>query len=49
MVHFGLAQDDILELVRLIYGLTDAGEYWGVTLDHLAQEELGIVPLLRDL
>lgn len=34
---FGLTQKDILELLRPIYGKTDAGDYWGVTVDRPAK------------
>ena len=26
--------------------MTDAGDYWGVTVDHHAKDDLGLVPLL---
>ena len=46
--HFGLSQDEIVELMRPIYSMTDAGDHWGVTIDHHAKDDLGLVPLLGD-
>ena len=28
--------------------MTDAGDYWGVIVDHQAKDDLGLVPLLGD-
>ena len=46
--HFGIAEEEILELLRPIHGMTDAGHYWGVIVDHHAKDDLGLVPLLGD-
>ena len=37
---FKLDEKDILHLLKPIYGTTDAGDYWGVTMDRNAGEEL---------
>ena len=46
--YFGLCEEDIFELLKPIYGMTDAGDYWGVTVDRHAKQDLGLVPLLGD-
>ena len=49
MDHFRIAEEEIVELLRPIYSMTDAGDCWGVTVDHHTKDELGLVPLLGDL
>lgn len=48
MEHFGISESEILELRRPIYGMTDAGDFWGVTVDNHAKNDLGLVPLRGD-
>ena len=48
LIYFGLDEDEILELLKPIYGMTDAGHYWGVTVDRHVKHDLGLVPLLGD-
>lgn len=48
MIHFGISKDEILELLKLIYGMTDDGDYWGVTTDRHAKKDIGLEPLLGD-
>lgn len=40
--EFGLHDDEVLMLVKPLYGLADAGDYWYVTLRSFIKEELGI-------
>ena len=46
--YFGLSEEDILEIFKPIYGMTDAGDYWGVTVDRHVKHDFGLVPLLGD-
>ena len=46
--YFGLDEDKILELFKPLYGMTDAGNYWRVTVDRHVKHDLGLVPLLGD-
>lgn len=48
MEHFGITQDQILKLRRPIYGMKDAGDYWGVTVDAHARKDLQLEPLRGD-
>ncbi|CDF36767.1 unnamed protein product [Chondrus crispus] len=41
--YFGLCEEDILELLKPIYGMTDAGDYWGVTVDRHVKRDLGLI------
>lgn len=45
---FGLNEDDLLELNKPLYGLCDAGDYWGVTIDEHLINDLGMCPVLGD-
>ena len=46
--YFQIDANEILYLLKPIYGTTDAGDYWGVTIDRRAREELHLEPLLGD-
>lgn len=45
---FSLNEDEISKLIRPIYGTTDAGDYWNVTVDKHAKSDLGMEPLTGD-
>lgn len=49
MENFGLVEKEILELLRKIYGMTDAGDYWEVTVNRHTQDDLVLLPLLSYL
>ena len=38
----------MLKLIKPIYGTTDAGDYWNVTVDKHAKSDLGMEPLTGD-
>ena len=46
--YFGVRDEDILGLLKPIYGMADAGDYFGVTVDRHVKHNLGLVPLLGD-
>ena len=46
--YFSLCEEDILELLKPIYGISDAGDYWGVTVDCHVKNDLVIAPQLGD-
>ena len=48
MGHFRISEKEIPQLLRPIYDMTDASDYWGVTVDNHAKNDLGLVPLLGD-
>lgn len=48
MAHLGISGDEVLEILKPIYGMTNAGDYWGVTIDRHAKDDLGLIPLLVD-
>lgn len=45
---FGLEEDDLLKLNKQLYGLWDAGDYWGVTMNEHIIDDLGLVPAPGD-
>lgn len=48
MEHFGISEGEILELPRPIYSMTDAGDYWRVTVDIHVKNDLGLIRIRRD-
>lgn len=48
MEIFGITEESILELLRPLYGFCDAGDYWGITIDGHAKNDLGMTPLDGD-
>lgn len=38
--YFGLCKEEILELLKPIYVMTDAGDYWRVAVGHHAKQGL---------
>ena len=46
--YFGLCEEDILEPLKPIYGMKNAGDYRGVTVNRHVKHDLGLVPLLGD-
>lgn len=45
---FDLKEDELLELLNPLYGLCDAGDYYGVTIEEHAINDLGMTALLSD-
>lgn len=45
---FGLQNDELLELLLPLYGLCDAGDYWGITLDIHITDDLKMKPIKSD-
>lgn len=45
---FGIDDNQILLLNRPIYGITDAGDYWSVTIDRHSREDLNLSPTKGD-
>ena len=39
---FSLSEGETLKLLKPIYGTTDAGDYWNVTVDRHARDDLGM-------
>lgn len=44
----GITEDELLQLLRPLYGVCDAGDYWGVTIHFHAERDLGMTPSLGD-
>ena len=47
--EFGLPADEIFKLVKPLYGLCDAGDYWYITLRSFLKDKLRITNLESDL
>lgn len=45
---FKIQPNELLDLLLPLYGLCDAGDYWGVTLDIHITEDLGMKATKRD-
>lgn len=45
---FGISEGQVLRLVRALYGITDAGDYWNSTMDNHIKTDLGMNPLETD-
>lgn len=45
---FGLREGELLELNRPLYGLCDAGDYWGNTMEQHLINDLGMKPTVGD-
>lgn len=45
---FGINEDELLELVKPLYGLCGAGDYWGITIEEHTINDLGMTPLVSD-
>lgn len=45
---FQFEETDIFHLRKPIYGTTDAGDYWGVTVDWKAGKEIQLEPMRGD-
>ena len=41
---FGIHDGQLLQLIRAFYGVTDAGDYWGVTFDKHVKQDLEMEP-----
>eukprot|EP00170_Pyropia_yezoensis_P000956 contig_4436_g959 len=46
--YFGIGEDEVLQLVRLPYGICDAGDHWAATFTAHVEDDLGIVPTTGD-
>lgn len=46
---FSINEREGLKLAKQIYGTTDVGDYWNVTVDKHAKSDLGMQPLTGDL
>ena len=42
--YFRVTGDVLLQMLRALYGVTDASDYWGVTLDKQIKDDLSMVP-----
>lgn len=45
---FGLQDGELFELVRPLYGLCDASDYWGHTIEEHLLNDIGMTPLVTD-
>ena len=45
---FGIQDRQLLRLKRALYGVTDAGDYWGVTFDRHVKQDLQMQPIETD-
>ena len=45
---FGIQDRQLLRLKRALYGVTDAGDYWGVTFDRHVKQDLKMQPIETD-
>ena len=41
--YFRFSADVLLQILRALYGVTDAGDYWGVTSDKHIPKDLSMV------
>lgn len=46
--EFELGEDQILKLLRPLYGLSDSGDYWGATFSKHLKEDLGMETTTTD-
>jgi Reverse transcriptase (RNA-dependent DNA polymerase) len=47
--EFKLNCDQVLKLLRLLYSLTDAGDYWNATMSRHMRDDLGMIPTAGDI
>lgn len=47
--EFELEDDELLEIMRPIYGLADAGDYWHATFHRHLKEDLGMTTTASDM
>lgn len=45
---FQISPDYLLELIRPLYGVCDAGDYWGETIESHVVNDIGMKPLISD-
>lgn len=45
---FGISDDELFELIFPLYGLCDAGDYWGLTIEDHLTNDIGMKPLTGD-
>lgn len=45
---FGLKEGECLHLLKPLYGICDAGDYWGITVASHIKEDLKMAPLTAD-
>lgn len=45
---FGISDDELLLLTKPLYGICDAGDYWGITIEGHVVNDLGMQPLRSD-
>lgn len=48
MAIMGVGSDEVLELLFPLYGLCDAGDYWGVTFEKHLVNDLNMTPMKSD-
>eukprot|EP00170_Pyropia_yezoensis_P001479 contig_6504_g1483 len=46
--YFGIGEDEVLQLVRPLYGICDAGDYWAATFTAHVEDDLGMAPTTGD-
>eukprot|EP00170_Pyropia_yezoensis_P002385 contig_10001_g2389 len=46
--YYGIGEDEVLQLVRPLYGICDAGVYWVATFSAHVEDDLGMVPTTGD-
>lgn len=46
--YFGIGEDEVLQLVRPLYGICDAGDYWAATFTAHVENDLGMAPTTGD-
>lgn len=46
---FGLLEDQLLRLVKPLYGLCDSGDYWNETIDEHLSKDLGMIRAKSDI
>lgn len=44
----GVSEDELLELLMPLYGICDAGDYWGVTVEYHVEDDLNMKPSIGD-